>query len=72
MTNRNSKNNATAIVLLLLFGCMVCGIAGLVYFGNKTIMYSSDSGLNGGAVGCGIFASVALYAFVKVFLARAN
>lgn len=30
------------------------------------------TGLNGGALGCGIFGAAALFAFVKVFLARTN
>jgi hypothetical protein len=72
MTDPKLKNNATAVVLLFLFGCMIGGIAGLVYFGDRIIMYSSDSGLTGGAIGCGIFAATALYGFVKVFLARTN
>jgi hypothetical protein len=82
MNNQRSKNNATAIVLLLLLVCAIGGIAGCICFGQDMIRFEHyngtgsfettvmDSGLNGGAIGCGIFGAAALYGFVKVFLER--
>jgi hypothetical protein len=84
-TPQRQKNNATAIMLLFLLGCTIGGITGCVHFGQMThrdLIYSTssgfssmvtaDSGLNGGAIGCGIFAATALYGLVKVFIAKTN
>lgn len=83
----NDQSNAkpTAILLILLLFLAIAGFIGCIAFGLQTRSYFiienspsrineviADTGLNGGAIGCGIFGAAALFAFVKVFLARTN
>lgn len=83
--NEQSNAKPTAVILILLLflaiagfiGCIAFGIQDKTYFVTGTEKYRSyeviaDSGLNGGAIGCGIFGAAALLAFVKVFLAKTN
>jgi len=82
--NEGQPAKATAIVLSLLFILALGGFAGCIAFGLETHGYwdpgnpsvsrevAVDSGSNGGAIGCGIFGAVALFGFVKVFLAKTN
>ncbi len=83
----NEKSNAkpTAAILMMLFVLALGGFIGCIAFGlerrnyfvtgvSPTSSYEvvADTGLNGGALGCGIFGAAALFAFVKVYLAKTN
>lgn len=80
--------NPTGIILLFLFICVIAGFASCIYFAqqgsssnatttlsygsNTTISSVSNSGSNGGAIGCGIFGGLALLAFVKVYVSKTS
>ena len=83
--NDRSNAKSAAAVLLVLFVLALGGFIGCIAFGlerrnywvtgvslNRSYEVVADTGLNGGAIGCGIFGAAALFAFVKVFLARTN
>lgn len=84
MNDQSTTRSIATILIALLFlaiagfiGCITFGLQTKTYFVTDTAMNKSyevvaDSGLNGGAIGCGIFGAAALFAFVKVFLARTN
>ena len=83
--NDQQSTKATSAILILLFIFAVSGFGGCIAFGinvssyllpsansSTTAQVIAETGNNGGAIGCGIFGAVSLYAFVKVFLARTN
>ena len=83
--NEKPNTKPTAAILMMLFvlalggfiGCIAFGLERRSYFVTGVSTTSSyevvaDTGLNGGALGCGIFGAAALFAFVKVYLAKTN
>lgn len=83
--NEHSNVKPTAAILLMLFVLAIGGFIGCIAFGlerrnyfvtgvslNRSYEVVADTGLNGGALGCGIFGAAALFAFVKVYLAKTN
>jgi hypothetical protein len=84
MNDQSNAKSTAAFLIAILFlaiagfiGCIAFGLQTKTYLVTDTAMNRSyeviaDSGLNGGAIGCGIFGAAALFAFVKVFLARTN
>jgi hypothetical protein len=64
------NKGGTAGVLLLLFAGAVGGIAGCCYYGSMRYDYMIPTGMNGGAIGCGIFGAMSLFAFAYVFVAK--
>lgn len=84
--NQQSNAKPTVAILLMLFVFALGGFIGCIAFGLQDVGYNvretpqyganytviADTGLNGGALGCGIFGAAALFAFVKVYLAKTN
>ncbi|WP_343636233.1 hypothetical protein [Fluviicola sp.] len=84
MTQESNAKPAAVVMIVFLFlaiagfiGCVAFGVQTQSYYVRETSIGGSyeviaDSGLKGGAIGCGIFGAAALWGFVKVFLTRAN
>lgn len=74
--NPRAKSFLLAFVLLLTLAAAIGGIAGCASFAQESItdstyegaLVTAHSGLNGGAIGCGIFGAAGLWGFVKVVL----